>query len=210
MVNYDTKVTTLFTYNEKGLLKNLDNGLTNYEITYNSSDLPVKIVAYPGESYSLEWGTNQFIVSSTSSGYSYQYTCYTVSENKIKNTILKTKKIDDGKILVSYEDCTWFGDDSLSVTVTSPDNEKRIHRYKFIPENHIFKNINLAILMLTSTNFLGPTYQNRWLESDYTADGITISVYHYDWGIINPTRADIVYHPIYKLMESVFFEYESY
>ncbi len=165
---------TIFNYNEKGLLTKINNSvLESYEITYNASNLPVKIVSYyqgrPTDYYySITWGQNQFTFTIMPEENHLSVTCYTINENKIDRRITK-KRAEDGRELMSYENCTWFGEDSLYVDVTYFDNRRWTDKYKF-GFNSIFKNINLAVLVITQTSLLFDVYQNNWLETQWVSE----------------------------------------
>lgn len=203
---------TVFTYNEKGLLTKIDNSLPeSYEIIYNASNLPVKIVSYSNGYlndyyYLITWGQNQFTCTMMPEENHASVTCYTLNENKIARRITKTRA-EDGKELVCDEKCTWFGNDSLYVETTDIYNRRSIDKYKFCFRS-MFKNINLAVLTMTSTTLFFPVYQNQWLESQWVGEGDNeIRMNYgplYDYG---PGAASMVRYGTYYSFD---LEYERY
>lgn len=174
---------TVFSYNEKGLLTKINNrDGESYEVTYNASNLPVKIASYSNGHlndyyYLITWGQNQFTCTMMPEENHASTTCYTLNENRIDRRITKTRA-QDGKELVCSEKCTWFGDDSLYVETTDIYNIRSIDKYEFRFVN-MFRNINLAVLTITSTSLFFPVYQNQWMETQWVGEGNTGAYIHY-------------------------------
>jgi len=173
ITNRVTASEKVFIYNKKGLLTNINNTEgESFEILYNSSNQPVRINPYnqgkPTQHYySITWGNNQFTYTLMSSQYNYSETCYTDAKNRIDKVV--TKITESGKELLFYQNCTWFGNDSVQVINSNSFNQSSTSStFNYYPYyQSIFKNIDLSVLIITNTTLLGMgTYQNNWQDDD--------------------------------------------